>query len=151
MLINDREPIEHRCPMILEPRRRRRDGPGDPRRLGPPRRRHRRPKTRSPGPEGRAAAGQGEPKGETLHYSGKVKDKDTGKPIAGAIVTVRRQDRQPGRRTASSRRRRHTTNAEGVYSFTIPPEQVAVKRLYIELDVEHPDYATRPASATPCR
>ncbi len=38
---------------------------------------------------------------------------------------------------------RHTTNAEGGYSFTIPPEQVAEKRLYIELDVEHPDYATQ--------
>src|SRR5262249_51357675 len=38
---------------------------------------------------------------------------------------------------------RHTTGAEGTYSFTIPPEQVAEPRLYIELDVEHPDYATR--------
>ncbi len=29
-------------------------------------------------------------KGETLHYTGTVTDKDTGKPIAGATVTVRR-------------------------------------------------------------
>src|SRR5207249_1970124 len=29
-------------------------------------------------------------KGETLHYTGKVTDKLTGKPIAGATVTVRR-------------------------------------------------------------
>src|SRR5262249_53720880 len=27
------------------------------------------------------------------------------------------------------------------YSFTIPPEQTAERYLYIELDVEHPDYA----------
>ena len=38
---------------------------------------------------------------------------------------------------------RHTTDADGTYSFTIPPEQVAERYLYIELDVEHPDYATR--------
>ena len=36
---------------------------------------------------------------------------------------------------------KHTTDAEGKYSFTIPPEQTAQRYLYIELDVEHPDYA----------
>ena len=38
---------------------------------------------------------------------------------------------------------RHTTGADGTYAFTIPPDQVASPYLYIELDVEHPDYATR--------
>ena len=73
-----------------------------------------------------------------------MKDKDTGKPIAGATVVVRRTS--PTTQNGSHRiieETRHTTNAEGVYSFTIPPEQVAEKRLYIELDVEHPDYATQ--------
>ena len=38
---------------------------------------------------------------------------------------------------------RHTTGADGTYAFTIPPDQFAEPYLYIELDVEHPDYATR--------
>ena len=36
---------------------------------------------------------------------------------------------------------KHTTDAEGKYSFTIPPEQTSKRYLYIELDVEHPNYA----------
>jgi protocatechuate 3,4-dioxygenase beta subunit len=82
------------------------------------------------------------PAGETLNYTGKVLDKDTGQPIAGATVVVRRsvyksEDNRVLQET------RHTTGADGSYSFTIPPEQVAEPALYIELDVEHPDYATR--------
>ena len=38
---------------------------------------------------------------------------------------------------------RHTTGADGTYAFEIPPDQYASPYLYIELDVEHPDYATR--------
>ncbi len=81
--------------------------------------------------------------GETLHYAGKVKNKDTGKPIEGVLVTVRRAvfNANGGRPTLQETK--HTTDANGSYSFTIPPEQVAEKRLYIELDVEHPDYATQ--------
>ncbi len=80
--------------------------------------------------------------GETLHYKGTVVDKDTGKPIAGATVVVRRmilrdQDRRVLQET------RHTTGADGTYAFEIPPDQVATPALYIELDVEHPDYAPR--------
>src|SRR5207237_7173843 len=36
---------------------------------------------------------------------------------------------------------KHTTDADGKYSFVIPPEQSSQRYLYIELDVEHPDYA----------
>src|SRR5262249_47473337 len=36
---------------------------------------------------------------------------------------------------------KHTTDAEGKYSFVIPPEQSSQRYLYVELDVEHPDYA----------
>ena len=145
MLINDHEPIEHRCPRswslgaaaatalaILVASGLRADATpavDDP---------------EARGLEGLAGAeAKAEPKGETLHYSGKVKDKDTGKPIAGAIVTVRRRTSSRRRATASSRRPGTRRTRTGVYSFTIPPEQVAVKRLYIELDVEHPDYATQ--------
>src|SRR5207248_8938427 len=82
------------------------------------------------------------PQGEALHYAGVVKDKDTDKPIAGATVVVRRSAlRSEENRVIQETR--HTTGADGTYRFTIPPEQVADRYLYIELDVEHPDYATR--------
>ena len=83
--------------------------------------------------------------GETLSYSGRVTDKDTGKPIAGATVTVRRSELYDPK-TGENRiieESRHQTDADGKYAFTIPPEQAAVRRLYIELDVEHPNYAPK--------
>jgi beta-lactamase regulating signal transducer with metallopeptidase domain len=81
--------------------------------------------------------------GETLHYQGKVKEKGTGRAIEGARVTVRRSlpTDHGGDRTIQETT--HVTGAGGVYSFSIPPEQVAEARLYIELDVEHPDYAAQ--------
>ncbi|MEJ7640002.1 MAG: carboxypeptidase-like regulatory domain-containing protein [Singulisphaera sp.] len=86
--------------------------------------------------------GDPKPSGETLNYTGTVKDKDTDKPIAGATVVVRRSVyRSEERRVLQESR--HTTGADGTYSFTIPPEQVSERYLYIELDVEHPGYATR--------
>ena len=83
------------------------------------------------------------PKMETLHYTGKVKEIGTGKPIAGAKVVVRRSILKRNNENTILQETRHTTDADGVYSFTIPPEQVAERYLYIELDVEHPDYATQ--------
>lgn len=83
-------------------------------------------------------------KGETLNYTGKVTNKDTGKPIEGVTVTVRRSvlgDPERKDRNPVIQETKHTTDAEGKYSFTIPPEQTAERYLYIELDVEHPDYA----------
>ncbi len=86
----------------------------------------------------------GDPKaaGETLHYKGIVKSKDTGKPIAGATVVVRRSSNRAGENMVLQETR-HATATDGTYAFTIPPEQVSDRFLYIELDVEHPDYATR--------
>ncbi|MDG3005290.1 M56 family metallopeptidase [Paludisphaera mucosa] len=82
------------------------------------------------------------PAGETLNYKGIVKDKDTGKPIAGAAVVVRRSIyRDDVYRILQETR--HTTAADGTFAFTIPPEQAAERALYVQLDVEHPDYATR--------
>lgn len=89
-----------------------------------------------------AAQDAAKPAGETLHYKGVVKDKDTGKPIAGAAVVVRRSD-YSDRENKVIEESRHATEADGTYEFTIPPEQSALPRLYIELDVSHPDYATR--------
>ena len=65
------------------------------------------------------------PKMETLHYAGKVKELGTGKPIAGAKVTVRRSILKRNNENTTLQETRHTTDANGDYSFTIPPEQVA--------------------------
>jgi protocatechuate 3,4-dioxygenase beta subunit len=83
---------------------------------------------------------------KAVHYSGKVTDKETGKPIAGATVVVRRSlygDPEVKREDQIVQETKHKTDKEGKYRFTIPPEQVAKRYLYIELDVEHPDYAPR--------
>jgi len=78
----------------------------------------------------------------SLRYSGTIVDKETERPIEGAVVTVRRMvlaswDQRIIEET------KHTTNATGRYSFVLPKDQVANPYLYIELDVEHTDYATR--------
>ena len=79
---------------------------------------------------------------EALTYTGIVTDKLTGKPIAGATVTVRREIVAPYEHRIIEEPK-YTTDAAGKYTFTIPPEQVAERFMYIELDVAHPDYATR--------
>lgn len=88
----------------------------------------------------------GPAKAETLRYSGTVTDKDTKKPIAGAVVTVRRSvlgDPERAEQNPVLEETRHTTDAAGKYAFAIPPEQTAQRYLYIELDVEHPEYAAQ--------
>jgi hypothetical protein len=83
---------------------------------------------------------------EALHYTGRVFDKDTDKGIPGATVTVRRSllgDPELKEQNPIMEETKHKTDAEGKYSFTIPPEQVAKRYLYIELDVEAPNYAPR--------
>src|SRR5262249_3553389 len=77
-------------------------------------------------------------KGTTLHYQGKVTDKDTGKPIPGVTVTVRRSlygDPEIKQENQIVQETRHTTDARGKYEFVIPPEQSSQRYLYIELDV----------------
>ena len=89
MLLNDGGPIERRCPRIwsvgtlavaataiLAVAGLRADvsTPDDPK-----------PALQQP------ATAKAEPNGETLHYSGTVKDQATGKPIPGATVVVRRE------------------------------------------------------------
>jgi hypothetical protein len=77
------------------------------------------------------------------HYAGKVKEIGTGRPIAGATVTVRRSIFDPNQGSKILQETKHTTGGDGVYSFTITPEQSVVRDLRIEVDVEHPGYATR--------
>jgi Zn-dependent protease with chaperone function len=85
-------------------------------------------------------------KTETLHYNGRVKEIGTDTPIAGATVVVRRSILKRNNENTILQETRYTTDAHGAYSFTIPPEQVAEVQLYIELDVEHPDYAPQAGS-----
>jgi beta-lactamase regulating signal transducer with metallopeptidase domain len=100
--------------------------------------------TEEPKPEAKKPADP--PKGEKLSYTGKVTDKDTGKAVAGAVVTVRRSllgDPEQKDRNTVVEETKHTTDADGKYSFVIPPEQSSKRYLYIELDVEHADYAPK--------
>jgi len=77
-----------------------------------------------------------------LEYDCLVVDKETSKGIPNASVVVRRSvlTAQENRILEESK---HQTDAEGKYSFEIPPEQVAQSALYIELDVDHENYAAR--------
>jgi len=77
-----------------------------------------------------------------LKYFGVVIDKSTKEPIEGVKVTVRRSNYGAGKNEIIEESK-HTTNDRGVFRFVIPPEQVALSSLYIELDVEHPDYAPK--------
>jgi beta-lactamase regulating signal transducer with metallopeptidase domain len=148
MLVKDREPLEHRCrttwsltaatttaAVIIIASGLRLDASAAP--VDEP-------------PAKEAKAVQDAPKtpgtprseGETLSYKGTVKNKDTGGPIAGATVVVRRSILRSGENKVLQETR-HTTAEDGTYAFTIPPEQSSTPYLYIELDVEHPDFATR--------
>jgi beta-lactamase regulating signal transducer with metallopeptidase domain len=78
----------------------------------------------------------------SLTYRCSVVEKETGKGIAGALVVVRRSvlTSEQNRVLAETK---HVTDGDGKYEFEIPKEQVAEGYLYIELDVEHRDYAAR--------
>jgi len=82
------------------------------------------------------------PAEETLHYGGVVVSKGTDKGIPRATVTVRRS-KLTAQENSIIEESRHTTDSDGKFQFVIPPEQVAIPWLYIELDVEHPDYAAK--------
>ena len=82
-------------------------------------------------------------KGKPIPYTGRVFDKVTDKGIEGAIVTVRRALYGDHIGNKIVQETKHKTNAEGKYSFVIPPKQAAERYLYIELDVEAPGYAPR--------
>jgi len=84
-----------------------------------------------------------QPNNKPIQYTGRVFDKDTGKNIPGAVVKVRRSTYGDPKHDRIVEVTKHTTNAEGKYTFTIPPEQAAERYLYIELDVEARGYAPR--------
>ncbi|TWT74609.1 Regulatory protein BlaR1 [Posidoniimonas polymericola] len=80
-----------------------------------------------------------------LTYRGTVVNKDNGEPIAGAEVLVRlrtsSQDPWPLLDETTYR-----SGEDGRYEFTITPERLADKYLYIEVEATHPDYARKSPS-----
>lgn len=80
---------------------------------------------------------------KSITYIGRVLDRVSGKPIAGAAVTIERTVSSSGRLQPKTFKRvtRATTNATGQYSFTLPPDEVARPNLYITVNAEHPNYA----------
>ncbi len=83
---------------------------------------------------------------ESLTYTGKVVDADTGKPIEGATVVISTTIwSDSGPHFPVLERTKHRTDATGTYRFTIPPDQVAQPNLYLVVEeVSHPRYATSP-------
>ena len=84
-------------------------------------------------------------------YVGRVTDKDTGRPIAGASVLVSMAIIEepltafgPPKSLADVEL---TTDAEGTYRFTISPEQMATPSLHLSLGVHQPGYVDRSDSA----
>ncbi len=145
MLVKDREPLEHRCraawsaaaaataaAVIVAASGLRLDAAAPP---------DDKPGSKTAQDVSKPPGGP-KAEGETLSYKGIVKSKETGKPIAGATVVVRRSILRSGENKVLEETR-HATAPDGTYAFTIPPAQVSQPQLYIELDVEHPDFATR--------
>lgn len=77
-----------------------------------------------------------------ITYTGQVVDRDTGKPIVGAVVEIRRSlNVDPvTHEWKDIETTKHTSDESGKYSFTLPPEQVAQRSLYLEVSAAHPDY-----------
>ena len=95
-----------------------------------------------PAPAVVGGATAGKEAGPPRSYSAKVIEKGTHRPIAGATVKVRRL-RFPDPETGGRRVLRettHATDAEGVYRFTIPPEQLAEPNFGMIFEVKHFDY-----------
>jgi hypothetical protein len=85
------------------------------------------------------------PMENAITYRCRVVAYGTDAPIAGAKVVVRRSLLGDPRYGVSKllESTEHTTDTAGYYSFTLPPEQVAERYLYVELDVAHPDHAAK--------
>lgn len=73
-------------------------------------------------------------------HSGVIVDAFTDKPIPGATVIVTRMNSGDWRELAVTE---SITDANGKYTFTIPPDQLKQRLLYIMFDLRHPEYAPR--------
>ncbi|QDT88421.1 M56 family metallopeptidase [Gimesia algae] len=82
---------------------------------------------------------------QPITYNGKVVDQKTGQPIADATVIIKRQlntDPQADQRT-TLRTTTHKTDAQGNYRFTLSAEEVAESQLYLNFEIQHPQYEFR--------
>ena len=70
-------------------------------------------------------------------HSGRVLDRETGEPISGATVSVKRQRSSGDELIRASS---HMTNDDGEYEFKITAADLE-NRIYLVVDVEHEDYA----------
>ncbi len=86
-----------------------------------------------------------------VSFQGRVVDLDDDRPIEGAEVVVERSvlipfgEPEPG----WAGRTKLRTDAQGRFTITFPPEQVAEPRIQIALTVNHPDYVSRQAYLSP--
>ncbi len=77
---------------------------------------------------------------ESVQHSGFVFDAKTDKPIEGATVIVTRMNSSDWRELEVTE---STTDSDGKYTFTIPPDQLKQRLLYIMFDLRHPEHAPR--------
>jgi beta-lactamase regulating signal transducer with metallopeptidase domain len=94
------------------------------------------------GAAGPASPALGGDRPAAFEFDGRITDHDTGQPIEGAVVIVRRRELAAGENRILQESR-HQTDSQGVYSFAITTQQAAKRRLYLEFDVEHPEYAAK--------
>ncbi len=96
-------------------------------------------------PKQKANDGQAKKLPKPLTYHGKVVDRETGKPIAGATVEVSHElSRDPKTNSwISLQTTTHKSDEKGNYSFTLPPEEVAQPSLYLVVNAHHPQYQSK--------
>jgi 5-hydroxyisourate hydrolase-like protein (transthyretin family) len=79
----------------------------------------------------------------TITYRGIVTDGASGKPIPKVKLGVLHKNSRDWSLIETTY---HETDAEGHYSFDIPPDQAAIPTLYIEVEANHPDYCPKSRS-----
>jgi len=81
----------------------------------------------------------------SITYFGFVRNASNDLPISGATVRIHRKlSRDPKTGGWSTIEvTEHQSNAIGLYSFTLPPEQASESSLYLEAEAKHPKFANK--------
>lgn len=88
-----------------------------------------------------SSAGEAAQGGE-IHFTGCVKDKSTGRGIAGATVTLHREiAREPELWDDIGEPQRILTDAQGKFEFTVTAAEAGNKYFCLATEVSHPHYA----------
>jgi RNA polymerase sigma factor (sigma-70 family) len=80
---------------------------------------------------------------DNLSLTGKVVDKFTEDPIPGATVRVRREIYTSTEHHVLEETE-HLTDENGQFQFQLTPEESTNRAMYLNFEVTHPNYATRP-------